>query len=518
MAQVRPFLRVEPGGQISAAELNRAFDEIVRQSRITVAAPLQITEDWQGKKIRIDIAPAIHIRITGRAASGSGSTAVPAYFYSGVEQWSYLDGSIVDAPTGQHFFSNLMPLVEMSENPNIPVDAIAVATRAASGDHWEFLWEGNMGSGSGSGGGDCTKCCCCCIPCKGPIWFYWPGQPGPDPVGFGVDYPTECFNRQCADRPDPLSPCGPIFMPAMMLQPEFDPDTIGDTYPRCWSCSGESPWIVGLAKVGDVSYGTINLSIKVCCDGPKHCPILTIRGTYTVNAIGASNMNVAEGTYEMCIGPVASDPSLTFNCHQRNNDDPSGPQDWQAGWLSTTLNDCDDTNFFGCPCHTQFGGDVTIRCGINTCERTGIPQSGFPVRMSDTGILYCGDQAIGDPGITGFMTPHVGFFPAPFVSNTPCGLYWTGQVTTKNTTSGSGGPCPDSSGCVIDILLMLLEDGSFALQLLSDSGSGTTCGTLVNGILAGDFHDAPSFAVSCNPFCMTITWSAAAHMYFGDCA
>jgi hypothetical protein len=165
---MQPFNRVHPGGQLSSEELNRAFAEIERQNRLIVSAPLLLTPDFQGNKLSIFMRPGMFVRITGQGSGGSGGSGstTPSYCYSGIEQTSSKDGDIYDLDTGVSFDSVDNPLVEMSENENVPEDAIVWAQMAASGDHYEFLWEEGGGgsgcsdgeSGCGSGGSD-SRCC-----------------------------------------------------------------------------------------------------------------------------------------------------------------------------------------------------------------------------------------------------------------------------------------------------------------------------------------------------------------------
>lgn len=344
----------------------------------------------------------------------------------------------------------------------------------------------------------CVKCCCCCVPCKGPLWLTVPP--------FVIDH-GHC--GMCTGIP---GLCGPVTFPKFMLQPNFTPGST--SYPRCWSCSTASPWIVAISKMGDVSVGTINLSISVCCNAKNQCPILTISGTYTINATGATYFNVNAGTYPMCIGPVPAD--AVFGCQVRDDDDEGGPIIWAATWTAATINDCDEGNW-GCACHSSFVADFDLRCGVKTCEATGIPDS-FPVLMTDTSIVLgscatvgsgcyeIGGSGMGGGGKTATMTKIVGpvvIDGNPGIDSVMCDQMWKGTITT-------------TSGCLIQIYLLLATDGSFALLVQNDPANNPGCTTIVNNILSTDFGAAPVATVVCNPLCLAFTFSGAASIKFGS--
>jgi hypothetical protein len=72
-----PFRDVRPGGPLSAAELNRAMDEVERLARLTVAPPLELVRDASG----------LHLRLGGFVSFWAELTAGPtssAYAWSEV--------------------------------------------------------------------------------------------------------------------------------------------------------------------------------------------------------------------------------------------------------------------------------------------------------------------------------------------------------------------------------------------------------------------------------------------------
>lgn len=182
---MRQLIRLTPGGSISATEFNRAMAEIEKAIRLTVSAPLQLTEGWDAQNISLGRRQMMAVRITdhfpsgssgghcsgtgsGGAGSGSPGFNVPAYFYSGIEQISKMDGTVDDNITGIHFDKCAFPLVEMAENEDVPIDGIAYAWPAVTGDHYEFIWaEGGTSSRcheSGSGSGQSGQCSSCTLP------------------------------------------------------------------------------------------------------------------------------------------------------------------------------------------------------------------------------------------------------------------------------------------------------------------------------------------------------------------
>lgn len=170
---MRPFRETKAGGSLSSSEINRAFTQIERSTRLTAAAPLILTPDWQGQKISIVLRKGWYVRITAGGSgsgsgAGSGSGSVPGYYYSGIEQKSVIGQGISDNIAGQSFNSRTFPLVEMSENESVPEDAIVWAQLAATMDHAEFLWDSGGGStpcpshppsGSGCNSGTYGRCC-----------------------------------------------------------------------------------------------------------------------------------------------------------------------------------------------------------------------------------------------------------------------------------------------------------------------------------------------------------------------
>lgn len=452
----QPF---RPGEVISARRLTETAEDAWRGAQLFAAGNLAASRVAGGPPVlNVDLPQEVYARISGRgsacASSGTSGheiasgTAGPNC-YCGIEWASDKYGGLDDVQSGLIFDAFGFPLVEMTGRDDVPVDAIVRAYRARSGDHYEFVWGGSVQMGSATDA--CVKCCCCCIPCKGPIWLTIPT--------FGIDHGCNLG--------------GSVTFPTFMLQ---------GAYPT-WTCAGSSPWIVAVAKVGDVSMGSIDLTITLECRSKTSCPILTIRGTYTVNSDGAAHFGVNAGTYQMCIGPISFDE--TTGCNVRDDDDPSGgPVNWAASLHQATVNDCDRNNW-DCPCHTQLGGDITAICGVSICEASGLLTS-FSVTIIDTGILFGGDIEFGAGGKSGTMTAIVG----P-LGNYACYQEWTGKVTS-------------ASGCIVDVLLPLNESGTFDISaiLSSDPSNSGPCTTLLNNIIAGDFMTMTQTRLICNPFCL----------------
>ncbi len=387
------------------------------------------------------------IRITGRETSGSGSTAVPGYFYSGVEQWSYLDGTIVDAPTGAHFFSNLNPLVEMAMMDTVPVDALALATRSASGDHWEFLWEGDMGSGSSV---TACHCCCCCVPCGSQIWLTI-GQ----------------MRLLCGT-------------PALPL------DTFGFTFPltkqdSCWKGS------VTQANPGAYGDGTTTVSAMVCCDPNdlRHCPVLTVKGTTTISS------GTYRGTYKWCIGPI--DVTTIINCVQSDPVYSMEGTTPAVNWQGTiTFSDwlC-DPNGEACGCQYQPGDgqSITLECLCRSCPISGQPDT-FPAHA-----------VCSTPSGSFDVTFTMNYYPSVSATGSPCSA--GGDDFGQGCWFGESGP--DDHGCRFAFLLLCkpdAEDLAYITCTIADEGGD--CSTL-NEILASCWNlPGQSSKVCCNPWGVAI--------------
>lgn len=85
---IRRFVQLKPGGQISAAEINRAFEEIQRSATFTVSAPLELVQGAQGNLLRV------------RDTPGTGTTPANVFTVELTEDpaGNYLDGDGVWHP------------------------------------------------------------------------------------------------------------------------------------------------------------------------------------------------------------------------------------------------------------------------------------------------------------------------------------------------------------------------------------------------------------------------------------
>src|SRR5579859_1913774 len=117
---IRPITRVEPGGQLSARELNRAFSEIERASTLTATAPVQVHRSATGYHIFYDGFYRFPAKITGRYGNA----------YAFVEQQLIAPGYYVDMPpnTGRRggvAGGNLVtPAYEDNGNTGVPVGTV----------------------------------------------------------------------------------------------------------------------------------------------------------------------------------------------------------------------------------------------------------------------------------------------------------------------------------------------------------------------------------------------------------
>lgn len=165
-----PFRR---GQGLSSQDLNAIQEDAWRASQVLGQGEAGVIRPTGGAPI-IDVRRQrkVFARITGRGSgcansgefSGNHSGSAGGGFaiqnagpncYCGIEQISRSDGSVDDYELGIHWDAFAYPLVEMSENPDVPVDAIVEASISADRTHWEFLFTeqavGESGSGCGSG-------------------------------------------------------------------------------------------------------------------------------------------------------------------------------------------------------------------------------------------------------------------------------------------------------------------------------------------------------------------------------
>lgn len=455
---IGPFDEVKAGGQLSAAEMNRMFRELVRMGRLKVAPPLQLTEDWQGRKLFLNLAPAMFVRITGHVTSGTGSGgAQPSYFYSGIQQWSYTDGTVEDAPTGIHFYANLTPLVEMEENASVAVGAIVLAIPAASGDHYEFL--ATSGGGGSSTVPQGCHCCCCCVPCNcGGIWLQ-----------IGQFY---------------LNGCG---LPA---------DTQGFTVPLAYN-SGDGCYEGSVTQdnPGGFGGGTVTATFKVCCDQNdlRKCAVLKVVGVTTIPSGDFA------GTYHWCIGPIDIN-STVLNCPPTQADPVYEGEGAHAAinW-SANLNTADwgcDPNTYACQCPvTPFAGaSITIECLCRSC-----PISCMPNSMS---VVFNCTTPSGDFTQTFTITY------MSDLSGTPCGGSY-GQPGWYGESDDDG------NGCRVGFALQCLPSndvsgGEFAYCVATIADEGGDC-TNLNDIISSCVNlPGQSSTICCDPFGIIVKNSAPA--------
>lgn len=181
-----------PGDPISAAKLNETQEQAWIGSQAFGQGDAAVIRPAGSAPI-IDVKPksGIYARITGRGSgcANSGASGNPAtpYLgttggncYCGIQQLSRKDGSVADYEAGIHWDSFAYPLVEITGNTQVPVNAVVEATIAADRTHWEFLWAVEI-SASGSVGAGCGSGCTvgvdpqCFIQCVNNQLFVRPG-------------------------------------------------------------------------------------------------------------------------------------------------------------------------------------------------------------------------------------------------------------------------------------------------------------------------------------------------------
>lgn len=176
-----PFNPLRPGDPLTAHDVNTIAEAAYRGAQQSAAGTTGITRPAGSPPLVIGVdTPRVYVRITGGgsgcAFSGtSGNPSPPARHlagpncYCGIEQTSDSFGNVRDFEDGLIFDSFAFPLVEMSGDTNVPVDALAWASPSRSGTHYEFLWEGDTSGsgesgGSGSGGTGSGNVCGCVQP------------------------------------------------------------------------------------------------------------------------------------------------------------------------------------------------------------------------------------------------------------------------------------------------------------------------------------------------------------------
>lgn len=176
-----PFL---PDEELTLDELTAISEAAWKGQQIGSASRASVSR-FPGSPpvIAVDPTRRIFARITGQgsgcAFSGNSGDADPPdsqhtapNCYCGIEQSSDINGNVGDLEDGLVFDSFAFPLVEMSGNPDVPIDALVWASPSIQGTHYEFLWQGTQPGDSGSG---CGSGCetgidlSCLIRCNGGV-------------------------------------------------------------------------------------------------------------------------------------------------------------------------------------------------------------------------------------------------------------------------------------------------------------------------------------------------------------
>lgn len=153
-------IKLPPRGQtIRSGPTLSVLDERSRRvAQLTGSYPIEVIRSTDGFHVRDVRLPPFWVLITRRSTSGS---SVPSYHYSGKRLYVNRHLELEPETTG-YFDRETYPLIEMSENPNVPDNAVVYATPGTGRTHYEFLW--SVGSGvTCDDTGDCTNSNTCCV-------------------------------------------------------------------------------------------------------------------------------------------------------------------------------------------------------------------------------------------------------------------------------------------------------------------------------------------------------------------
>lgn len=465
----------KPGDVLDADELSQIAESSWRGAQMTGAGMGGIVRPPGSAPIlQIDPIPRVFARITGQgsgcAYSGSGGVPYPPALnlvgrncYCGIEQISYSDGTLSDNEAGLVWDSFSFPLVEMTGNPDVPIDAIVWASPSRMGTHWEFLWMGETQSGGLPT--PCT-CCCCCVPCSGPIWLT-----------------IDPFFLDGCGLPAMASGIGPV-----CLRPDGS----------CYTGSGTIPDMFG------TSPSTTTWTAMVCCDpnDKRKCPVLKLTGRLSVPS------GEFAGTYDFCIGPLdfavdgASQTEVILNCKQADptygsgDPGPQPPRNWSATIPLDTWNCDPNSNACQCPVVADAGSQIRIECLCQACPITGIPTS-LPITIQMGHDFGCG-AATGNIN-TSFTLAYFDSVPDSGSACTSAGDL--GQPCWYGESADLG------DGCKLGFLLLCRPASTgqlFALELCTIQIGEGDC-TVLNGILTICWNAVgQTSTVCCDPFGIVI--------------
>lgn len=126
--------------------LTEVAESVLPVTRMTSSPEIELVRSSAGYHVNDSNFEPFWVRI--RLISGPVAWAYGGYRLDVDESWAITDER-------DQTFTEKFPLIEMTENEEVPNDAVVWAEPHPSGNFYTFVWTGNADE-SGSGGADCS--------------------------------------------------------------------------------------------------------------------------------------------------------------------------------------------------------------------------------------------------------------------------------------------------------------------------------------------------------------------------